>query len=183
MSGRSAMRIVTTRGDKLVMVIALAGGSIGLTFFARHVARVNQAIESDQHFGSAKVISESAVRLWLPGRLVELATRRTTQPPIRTHEELRRVLEVEQQRDVWYALTMRECRDDGATSDLTTIRWPYDDPRNFVEYPEVLAVAAGNRSSDSTVDFSLVSVCVVPDHSCDRTPREVIAEVLGTDLK
>ena len=51
------------------MVIALAAGAIGLTFFAQHVARVNQALDSDNHSGSSKVIRVSVVQLWLPAHV------------------------------------------------------------------------------------------------------------------
>ncbi len=173
----------TTNADKLFMVIALAAGSLGLTFFGRHVARMSQAVDSDNHAGSAKVIRVSVVYLWLPGTFIELAERQKMQPPIQTHEELRRVLEVEGRRDAWYALTVREHHEKGGFDDLTYIRWPYSDSQNLREYPEVLAVAAGKPSGDPVIDFSSVSVCVVPDQSPGRTPRAVICEALGTGLQ
>jgi hypothetical protein len=173
----------TKHGDKFFMVIALAAGSMGLAFFARHVARANQELDSDNHPGSAKVIRISVVQLWVPGTFIELAKRRITQPPVLTHEEMRRALELEGQQDAWYAITVREHHEGGGFADITYIRWPYSDRRNFPEVPEVMAVAAGKPSTDPIIDFSLVSVCMVPEQSRERTPREVICEALGTDLK
>ena len=166
----------TTNADKLFMVIAVGHRITGLDLFGRHVARMSQAVDSDNHAGSARVIRVSVVNLWLPGRFIELAERQKMQPPIRTHKELRRVLEVEGQRDAWYALTVRQHHEMGGFDDLTYIRWPYSDPQNLWEYPEVLAVAAGKPPGDPVIDFSSVSVCVVPDQSPGRTPREVICE-------
>jgi hypothetical protein len=173
----------TSNADKLFMVIALAAGSMALTVFAQHVARVNQALDSDNHSSSARVIRVSVVQLWLPATFIELAESRITQASIRTHEQMRQVLEVEGKRDAWYALTVREHHEGGSYNDLTYIRCPYDDPRNFREYPEVLAAAAGKPSSDTAIDFSSVSVCVVPEPSPVRTPRAVICEALGTGLQ
>jgi hypothetical protein len=173
----------TVNGDKFSMVLALAAGSLGLTFFAQHVARLNQTRDSDTLSSSARVIRVSVIQLWLPATFVELAERRIMQPSIRTHEEMRQVLEVEGKRDAWYALTVREHHEGGRYNDLTYIRCPYDDPRNFREYPEVLAVAAGKPSGDPRIDFSSVSVCVVPEQSPGRTPRAVICEALGTGLQ
>jgi hypothetical protein len=169
--------------DKLFMVIALAAGLLGLTFFAQHVARLNQSLDSDNHSSSARVIRVSVVQLWLPATFIELAESRIMQAPIQTHAEMRQVLEVEGQRDAWYALTVREHHEGGSYNDLTYIRCPYDDSRNFREYPEVLAVAAGKPSRDTAIDYSSVSVCVVPEPSPGRTPRAVICEALGTGLQ
>ena len=165
------------------MVVALAAGSMGLFFLAQHVAGVDQLLDPDNHSGSSKVIRVSVVRLWLPGTFIELAERQMMRPPIRSHEDMRRVLEVERQRDAWYALTVREHYDSGGFDELTYIRWPYSDSRNFREYPEVLAVAAGKPSSDPSIDFSFASVCVVHEQSRERTPRAVICEALGTGLQ
>jgi len=176
-----ALKTINT--DAFIMVVALAAGSIGLTVFAHHVARVDQELDPNAHSGSAKVLRVSVVQLWLPRKFIGLAERRVTQPPITTHDEMRRVLETEGQRDTWYALTVREHHEGGGVDDLTYIRWPYTDPRNFEEYPNVLAVAAGMPSNDPRIDFSSVSVCVVPEQSPGRTPRAVICEALGTGLQ
>jgi hypothetical protein len=180
---RTASARNTGWGDKLVMLIALAGGSLGLTYFAGHVARLHQSHESDKHPGASAVSHVEPVRIWLPQTLVEVAKRRTSQPPIQTHEELQRVLEVEQLRDVWYAVTMREHHDNGEFNDLTVIRWPYNDPRLFPEFPQVLAAAAGKPRSDSAVDFSFASVCVVVEDFRERTPYEVLGEALGSRVR
>lgn len=166
------------------MVIALAAGSIGLSHFARHVAGVQQVLDSDNHAGSARVTRVSVVQLWLPKTFIKLAERQKMQPPIQTHAEMRRILEVEGQRDAWYALTVRDHNELGGFNDLTYIRWPYTDSRNFQEYAGVLAVAAGKPSGDPAIDFSSVSVCVVvPEQSRGRTPRAVICEAIGTGLQ
>jgi hypothetical protein len=145
---------------------------------------MHQVPDSENRADSAKVTRVSVVRLWLPATFIELAERRLMQPPIRTHEQMRRALEVEGQRDAWYALTVREHRESGGFDDLTYIRWPYSDSQNLREYPEVLAVAAGKPASDPGIDFSSVAVCVVPEASGGgRTPRAVICDALGTGLQ
>jgi hypothetical protein len=170
----------TTWAERLLMLIALAAGSAGLAYFAGHVAQVHERDEHEKHAKATTVRHYAAVRIWLPQTLIEVAKRRTAQPPIRTHEELQRILEVERLREVWYALTVREHHDNGGFNDLTVIRRPYDDPRHFSEFPHVLAAAAGKPADDPTVDFSLVSVRVVPEDFRDRTPHEVIGEALRT---
>jgi hypothetical protein len=93
------------------------------------------------------------------------------------------VLEGEQLRELWYAVTVREHHENGGFNDLTVIRWPYNDRRHFPEFPEVLAAATGNPRPDPTVDLSLASICVVPGDFRARTPREVLGEALGHDVK
>jgi hypothetical protein len=166
--------------EKLFMLITLAAGSAGLAYFAGHVAQVHERDEHEKHAKATTVRHYAAVRVWLPQTLIEVARRRSAHPPIRTHEEVQRILEVERLREVWYALTIREHHDNGGFNDLTVIRRPYDDPRHFSEFPHVLAAAAGKPADDPTVDFSLVSVTVVPEDFRDRTPHEVIGDALRT---
>jgi hypothetical protein len=168
------------QGGTLVMVIALATGATGLTYFACHVSREDRRVESNRFSAaSTKVNRYAAIRIWLPRPLIEVAKRRPSLPPMRTHEELQRMLETERLRDVWYALTVREHHDNGEFNDLTIIRRPYDDPRFFPELPEVLAVAVGEPVTDPAIDFSLASVCVVHADFGERTPREVMSDVLA----
>jgi hypothetical protein len=178
---RSVWTVVAVGGRKLLTMIVIGGGSLGLTLFACHLARQDRAPEPANHPGSGIIVRSEVLRLWLPQTLIELAKRQTLPSRIRTHEELQRTLECLCQRDVWYALTARAHKVNGERVDLTTIRWPYRDSRYFPELLDVLALAAGEPPSDPTPGFSDVSISVLPDDSLKRAPREVMRDALGTD--
>ena len=170
--------------DRFFMIIAVGAGAMGLAYFAGHVSRDQQVVEPDHHSNTQTTVHRfAAVRIWLPQALVEAAQRRATEPPLQTHDELKRVLDGEQLRDVWYALTVREHHDNGRFNDLTVIRRPYDDPRLLPELPAVLAVLVGNPPDDPALDFSLASICVVHDDLGLRTPHEVLGEALGSSRR
>ena len=129
--------------------------------------------------GSGIIVRSELLRLWLPQTLTELAKRQSQFRVVRTHEELQRFLELQDRKDLWYALTMRGHQVNGDFVDITFIRWPYDDPLHFPELLEILATAAGNPPRDPDADFSTASVHIIANDSLNREPREVIAELLG----
>ena len=89
--------------------------------------------------------------MWLPKTLTELARRQfQSLVAIRTHDELRRFLEGVDQKEFWYALTVRTYQVNGDIEDLTLIRWPYTDPEHFGEFAAVLALAGGNLPADQS---------------------------------
>jgi hypothetical protein len=165
------------------MLTAITVGSTGLVYFACHVDQVNRRVDHDTQATPTMVSHYKAVRIWLPQTLVDVARRRAAQAPINSHEELRRVLDREALRDVWYALTVREHHENGGFNDLTVIRRPYHDRHHFLEFPHVLAAIAGEAPADRTMDFSVASVSVVPQEFRDRTPHEVIGQALGQGIK
>jgi hypothetical protein len=178
---RLTWKVVAIGGRKLLTLIVIGGGSLGLTIFACQLARQDRVPELENHPGSGIIVRSEVLRLWLPQTLIELAKRQTQPSRIRTHEELLRTLECLRQRDVWYALTARAHKVNGELVDLTTIRWPYRDSRYFPELLDVLALATGEPPSDPTPGFWNVSVSVLPDDSLTREPREVMREALGAD--
>ena len=171
-SGRFANGISTISGT-LLMVIVMGAGSTGLTFVATHLARQDQPAASDDEPGGGIIVRSEVVRLFLPRTLIELANRPTQQTPLRTHDDLRRRLEIEHHRDLWYALTVRGLQVNGESVDLTFIRRPYDEPDRFPEFLEVLAAAVGNPPCK----LVRAAVHLIPDELSVREPREVISEL------
>ena len=164
------------------LAVSLGAGAIALAILGRTLNRQNQVVEADQHAGGNIIVRNEVVRLWLPQTLLELAKRQTANTVIRTHDDLRRTLDGQHQRNVWYALTVRGHQVSGEFGDITFIRWPHRDTRNFPELLDVLAVAAQRPPRDTPMDYSVATLYVVPDHLVDREPREVIGEVLATGL-
>jgi hypothetical protein len=91
---------------------------------------------------------------------------------------LQRLLELQDRRRLWYALTFRAHQFNGKVVDLTFIRRPYDNPRHFPEFLEILATAAGNPPRGPDADYSKASVSIIAQESSKREPRDVMAELL-----
>jgi len=93
---------------------------------------------------------------------------------------LQRLLDLDHQDDLWYALSIRGHQANGGFADITFIRRPYTDSECFPELLNVLAMAAGNPPDYPTVDFlnfSTASVHVMPTDLWKRGPREAIADL------
>jgi hypothetical protein len=175
-SGRFANGISTISGT-LLMVVVMGAGSMALTFFASYLARQDQLAGSDNEPGSGIMIRSEVIHIYLPRTLIELAKGQTPQP-IRTHEDLRRRLEIARHRDLWYALTARALQVNGEFVELTFIRRPYADPDHFPEFLEILAAALGGPPN-LWRNLSSATVHVLPDGLSKRDPREVISELIG----
>jgi hypothetical protein len=146
----SIWTIVRIAGRKLLTLLVSGGGLLGLTSFARQIARLDRVPVAQNTAGGGIIVRSEALRLWLPRAMIELAKRQSQSSPIRTHHELQQSLEGLDQRDAWYALTTRAYLANGQIIDLTTIRWPYQDSRYFPEVLDILAVAAGDPAIDRT---------------------------------
>jgi hypothetical protein len=118
------------------------------------------------------------IHLYLTRTLIKLANHQTQQPPLQTHEDLRRSLEVQEHRDLWYALTLRGFQVNGEFADTTFIRRPYDEPDRFAEFLEIMAAAIGSPR-DLWKNLSSATVHLIPDELSERDPREVITELIG----
>jgi hypothetical protein len=118
------------------------------------------------------------LHLWLPKPLIELANRQVQPRVVRTHEDLRRFLELQDQEDLWYALTMRAHQVDRAVSEVTYIRRPYREPEHFPELRAVLARVAGAPPRNPTENFSTASVSILAGESLKGKPRDVISKLL-----
>jgi hypothetical protein len=176
-SGRFVWRISSVNGT-LLMVLAIAAGSIGLTSFASFVARQDRLAASGKDPLDAIVIRSEVIHLYLPRTLIELGNHQTQQPPLQTHEELRRSLEVQQHRDLWYALTVRGFQVNGEFADTTFIRRPYAVPDRFAEFLEIMAAATASPP-DLWKNLSSATVHLIPDEFSERDPREVITKLIG----
>jgi hypothetical protein len=171
------------RRTSLVIWLVTGAGLTALATVAYDVASLDQAREARGPAGGGIIIRSEVLRVWLPQTLIDLAKRQTKPSRIRNFEELHRILEDRNQQDVWYALTSRGHQESGEFIDLTVIRWPDRDSRNFPELLDVLDVASGHPPSEPGADFSNASIAVLPEDSLKREPRDVMRHALGTDLK
>ncbi len=157
----------------------IAVGIVALTGLASQVTRQDQQLELASSPGSGIVVRSDVLALWLPYSIFELANGATAVPEISTHRGLQHVLAQQNQKDLWYALTIRGHQVNGEFIDLTIIRKPYDDPNGTPEMVQILEAVAGNPPRTPDMDFSTASVHIIPDDSLNREPREVITELLG----
>jgi hypothetical protein len=128
--------------------------------------------------GGGVIVRSEVLDLWLPDTLTTLAQRRSQSGIIRSHEELQQFLELEDRKDVWYALTVRGHQVDGGFSDVTVIRWPYDDRCHFPRLQAILATVAGNPARYGAADFSSTSIDVLTEEQLMDSPSRVMAELL-----
>jgi hypothetical protein len=171
-------RLLTSRGGTLRIVIAIAMATIALTRLAPHAARPDRELEADEPLGDGMVVRYELLDLWLPETLFELAREPSRAPALRDHQDLKRVLELRNEQDLWYALTERAHQVDGGFVDITVIRRPYHDPEWFPEFLAVLATVGGDPPRDSDTDFSTASIHIIPVELATREPRGAIAELL-----
>jgi hypothetical protein len=176
-SGRFVWRI-SSIGGTLLMELAIGAGSIGLIFFASFVARQDQLAVSGKDPLDAIVSRSEVIDLYLPRTLIEVANHQTQQPPLRTHEELRRSLEVQHHRDLWYAVTLRGFQANGEFADTTFIRRPYAETDRFAEFLEIMAAATASPPK-LWRNLASATVHLIPDELSERDPREVITELIG----
>ena len=156
------------------MVIVIGTGAIAITAFSSYMARQEQQAESVNDPNDGIVIRIEVIRLYLPRTLIELALSQRLQPSLHSHADLRRKLDFEHHRDLWFALTERGHRLTGGIVDMNLIRTPYKDIDHFPEFLEILAAAAGNPSAD----LSSAEVRLIPDGLSERDPRKVISALL-----
>ncbi len=102
----------------------------------------------------------------------------STFPAERTHQKLQRYLERQDQKNLWYAVTVRGRQVNGAFVDITHIRLPYNDPDHLLEFPDILAAVVGSPPHNPAADFSNASVHIMAADSLKDEPRAIIAEFL-----
>jgi hypothetical protein len=177
-AGRFPRRLFTIWGGKVFMGFVIAAGPMLLIRLASHVTRQAQEVEPANRPGSGVIVHTDVIGLWLPQTLIDLAKHLSPFPAPRTHQELQRFLERQNQKNLWYAVTIRGRQVSGALVDITLIRLPYNDPDHFPELLDILAAIAGNPPRDTTADFSTASVHILAGDSLKGEPREIIAEFL-----
>jgi hypothetical protein len=170
---RFPWRIATLSGT-FVMVIVIGTGSTGLAVFSSYMARQDEQAASVNDPDEGIVIRIEVIRLYLPRTLIELAQSQRLQPSLHSHADLRRKLDFEHHRDLWFALTERGHTLKGGIVDIRRFRTPYKDIDHFPEFLEILAAAAGNPSAD----LSSAEVRLIPDGLSERDPRKVISALL-----
>ena len=95
------------------MTIVIVAAVVGFSRFGSDANRQAQKLEPADRAGAHVFVRSEVLRVWLPRTLTELARRESQSRSIRSHEELRRILELQHQQDLWYALTMRAHQADG----------------------------------------------------------------------
>jgi len=177
-AGPPPRRFQSIWGGTIFTMIVFAAGVVGLARLSFHVARQAQELEPADRPGAGIIVRSELLRLWLPQTLTELAKRQSQSRVVRTHGELQRFLELQDQEDLWYAQTTRGHQVNGDFTDITVIRRPYDDPLHFPELLDILATAAGNPPSYPNADFSKASVHIIARDLLKCESREVMAELL-----
>jgi hypothetical protein len=178
-TGSPPRRFPSIRGGTIFMIFVFAAGVMGLAGLSFHVARRAHELEPADQPGAGIIVHSELLRLWLPQELTDLSKRQSQSLVVRTHEELQRLLERQDRRRLWYAVTFRAHQLDGKVVDLTFIRRPYDEARHFPEFLNVLATAAGNPPRDPDADYSKASVSIIAREPSKREPRDVMAELLN----
>jgi hypothetical protein len=163
----------------LSTMLFIAAGLIGLACFSFYANRRDRRLEPADRAGAGIIVRSELVLVWLPETRTGLVQRLSRSRALQSHEELRRALEREENRDLWYALTTRTEQVDGEFADLTVIRRPYDDALHFVEFLDVLATVGGNPPRRPDADFSKANVRLIAEESPNRDPREIMADLLG----
>jgi hypothetical protein len=178
-TGSLPRRLLSIRGGTTFMIPVFAAGLMGLVGLSFHVVRRAHEVEPVDQPGAGIIVHSELLRLWLPQELTELSKRQSQSLVVRTHEELQRLLELQDRRRLWYALTFRAHQLNDKVVDLTFIRWPYDDPRHFQEFLYILATAVGNPPRGPDADYSKASVSIIAQEASKREPRDVMAELLN----
>jgi hypothetical protein len=159
------------------MLIIFVDGVIGLLGVSVHVTQQDRELEPANRPGAGIIVRSEPIHLWLPQVLAELAQRQCQSTVVRSHEDLQRVLDIEDRKGLWYALTTRGHRVNGDFVDITVIRRPYDDPIHFSEMLDVLATVAGTALRNRDADYSTASVDILANELLKREPREIMTEL------
>jgi hypothetical protein len=177
-TARSLKRLVPKWGSEIFLGFLIAAAAMGLASFATHVSKQDQKLADADKPGEGMLLRIEIVRVWLPSALVELVKHEPPTGVIRTHEDLRRLLELRGQENVWYAMNVRGYHDDGLIVVIPYVRRPYSEPQFFPELLEILAKAAGNSPGDPTDRFMATVVSLLPESFLKRDPRDAAADLL-----
>ena len=159
------------------MAILLAAAVLGVAQVDSHSAGPSPESEIPEPPGSGTVVASEVLCVWVPETLAKLAAQQSRSPVAPTHADLRRSLEDLDQRGLWYAVTIRGRQANGAHSDMSFIRHPYDEPQHFQEVLLVLARAGGTSGCDDAGCFSTAAVHMVSDELSRQGPSWLIARL------
>jgi hypothetical protein len=175
-TGPLERRFVSIWASRIFMVLVLAAGGMALTDFASHVDKKDQNLADADQAGAGIIVRSEMLHIWLPPTFLEWATCHASSEVMRTHEDLRRFLEIRGKEKLWYAMTTRAHQTNGEFVDLPFVRQPYNEPTLFPQFLAILAVATENSSDEATDELSSTSVHVLPEESkCES--RDVMAEL------
>ena len=177
-TARSPKRLVPKWGSEIFLGFLIAAAAMGLAGFATHLSNQDLKLADADKPGACKLVRIEIVRVWLPSALVELVKHEPPSGVLRTHEDLRRVLEMRGQENVWYAMDVRGHHDDGLIVVIPFVRRPYSEPQFFPELLEILAKAAGNSRGEQTDQFRATVVNLLPESFLKRGPRDAVADLL-----
>ena len=176
---RAATPLASIQKSKIVMVLVIACGTMGLSRFATSVTQLRHNIANGDQPGGGIIVRSEVLQIWLPETLVGLAKLQSRSGVLQTHEDLAGYLEDRGERDLWYALTVRSYLVDGGLDDTTFIRHPFREPERFSELLGILAVAAGSPHAGAGTELDSALNHVVPDRLLEHDPRDAMAELLG----
>lgn len=170
---RLAIRAVTVG-----MTILFGSAVLGLVGLGHNSTRIDPPLDVDDGRDGGTVVRWEVVHLWVPESLQQLADRQSGHEAVRSHEELRRLLERCHQQRLRYAVTSRSHQVDGDHADITFIRHPYEDWPHFQEFLDVLARLNGARQSRGIVaDIAVASVHILPEATFDLEPADLYSEL------
>jgi hypothetical protein len=131
--------------------------------------------EVDDRPGDRISVSVRVAHIWLPDRLVSLARRESWLLPEERHQQLRKILEGEDWRVLFYAFTVQVLQANGRVESFHFIRYPFRVPENVQELLDVMATAAGSPPKYPTSDYySAAAVHVVP---AGMSPQQLISSL------
>jgi hypothetical protein len=146
----------------LMIVVLLVTTAIGLTRFGAVVPRPSGAPEFSDPSGSGVIVRSEVIHLWLPETLVDPTRREFPALVARTHQELKKTLELRGQENLWYAITVRGHQVNHGVLDISFIRYPYREPDKLQELMDVLAAVAGSPPRHPSADYSSAIVHIIP---------------------
>jgi hypothetical protein len=160
--------------DLLLIGLVVGAAGVVLSFLASHARRVPREQEANDRPAAGVTVRTEVIQAWLPETMIILAARGSNAIVLRSHQELRELLEHQGHEDAWYALRVRHHQVNGEAAEITFIRHPYREPENFQEFLDVVATSAGNPASDPVADYSRATVHIMPASMSERELREAI---------
>jgi hypothetical protein len=130
--------------------------------------------ESAVRPGESTVVFHEVLHIWLSESFVDLAKRDSGCGTVRSHQELRAVLERHACQGLFYAYKVRVYQANGDHGEVAAVRYPYDEPWNYPEFSGFVAIAAGTLPRADAVDYSRAAVHVMPA----RTSRQELLDAI-----
>jgi hypothetical protein len=176
-AARLPRRLVSKWGKVIFQVLAIAAAVLGLTRFAFRVSSKGQMLGATDRNVEGVLVHVDVHRVWLPSGLIALTNGELSIGVLRTHDDLRRHLELRGQENLWYAMIVRGYHSDGLIDDIPIVHRPYSEPQWFPELLEILALAAGNVPRAPNGWFSTTAVSLLPESFLKRDPRDAVLDL------